>query len=204
MAAQHIAEHRDGHEHQREQTEEPVVREQRSEMAAFVIAILLHDRDTERERSVLPLQLVDALHGPVRAHCHAGTRRSGDGKPGARSFGRQCVAARWYAVTERSPINRSATTAASNPGTTKPGRPVASATNVTAASGTRYPAPRNAATPTTVYSDVSSIPKAPPSARPVSAPATTSGTNKPPTPPPATAAEVATNRSRSATTTIHA
>ena len=38
----------------------------------------------------------------------------------------------------------------------KPGRPVASATNMTAASGTRYPAPRNAAAPTTVNRVVSS------------------------------------------------
>ena len=43
----------------------------------------------------------------------------------------------WYVVTDDRPITSSAATAASKPGTTNPGRPVASATNITAASGTR-------------------------------------------------------------------
>ncbi len=64
----------------------------------------------------------------------------------------------------------SAATAASSPGTTKPGRPVLSATNMTAASGTRYPAPRKAATPMTRKRLVSTSPTIPPTARPRSAP----------------------------------
>src|SRR6476659_1224607 len=43
----------------------------------------------------------------------------------------------WYAVTHLSPITRSATTAAISAGTTNVARPVVSATNITAASGTR-------------------------------------------------------------------
>ena len=43
----------------------------------------------------------------------------------------------WYGVTDASAMRSSATTAAMSPGTTKPGRPVDSATNTTAASGTR-------------------------------------------------------------------
>src|SRR5262249_7907917 len=38
----------------------------------------------------------------------------------------------WYAVTELMPMTSSAATAARRPGTTKPGRPVVSATNITA------------------------------------------------------------------------
>ena len=53
----------------------------------------------------------------------------------------QIESATWYDVTDERPITSSAATAASRPGTTKPGRPVVSATNITAASGTRYPAP---------------------------------------------------------------
>ena len=43
----------------------------------------------------------------------------------------------WYSVTDARRIMSSATTAAMSPGTTKPGRPVVSATNTIAASGTR-------------------------------------------------------------------
>ncbi len=43
----------------------------------------------------------------------------------------------WYAVTDARPIISSAATAASRPGTMNPARPVVSATNTTAASGTR-------------------------------------------------------------------
>ena len=48
--------------------------------------------------------------------------------------------------------------AAMSAGTTNPGRPVVSATNITAANGTRYPAPRNAAIPSTGNSVVSETP----------------------------------------------
>src|SRR3954453_13538389 len=98
-------------------------------------------------------------------------------------------------------MTSSAATAASRPGTTNPGRPVVSATNITAASGTRYPAPRNAATPITTKSVVLPPPTTPTATRPSSAPATTRGTNSPPTPPPATVTAVARQRTSSTTAT---
>ena len=55
----------------------------------------------------------------------------------ARSEGNQLGSTAWYTVIDRRPIVSSAATAASSPGTTNPGRPVVSATNITAASGTR-------------------------------------------------------------------
>ena len=79
----------------------------------------------------------------------------------------------------------------------KPGLPVVSATNVTAASGTLYPAPRNAAAPTTAKSVSSARPMSPPASRPVSAPAATSGIKTPPTPPPLSVTALAAIRSTS-------
>jgi len=94
-------------------------------------------------------------------------------------------------------MNSWATIAAISPGTMKPGRPVASAAKTTPANGTRYPAPKNADTPTSgkkLLPDAA-VRNSPPIARPSSPPSITSGMNSPPAPPPATVATVATARS---------
>jgi hypothetical protein len=80
-----------------------------------------------------------------------------------------------------------------------PGRPVASAANITPANGTRYPAPRKADTPTSgkKFVPCAAVRNSPPMARPNSAPSMTSGMNSPPAPPPATVSTVAAARSTS-------
>ena len=56
-------------------------------------------------------------------------------------------ASEWYADTDELPITTWVTATAISPGTTNWAAPVDSATNITAASGVRYPAARKAATP---------------------------------------------------------
>src|SRR5262249_29136424 len=51
------------HQQEREERHEPVIGDERSEVAALVVAELLHDRHHERDRAVAALELVDPLHG---------------------------------------------------------------------------------------------------------------------------------------------
>ena len=60
-----VAEHGHEHEQQREHGQESVVRDQRGELAATVVAVLLDHRDDERDRTMalLPaIHLVEELH----------------------------------------------------------------------------------------------------------------------------------------------
>src|SRR3954471_11598947 len=91
-------------------------------------------------------------------------------------------------------MNSCATTVATTPGTMNPGRPVDSATNTTAAIGTRYPAPRNAAAPTSGNNVTDVTPATPATSRPTIDPWTTRGMNVPPAPPPVIVAVVASAR----------
>ena len=103
---------------------------------------------------------------------------------------------RWYSDTDELPTTTWLTATAMRPGTTNDGAPVDSATNMTAASGVRYPAAKNAATPMKGKKAIDSTPTSiqPPTMRPIMSPSTASGINTPPTPPLAITVDVAISR----------
>ncbi len=69
---EHEAQHRDEHEQQREQRDEPVVGDQRRELAGLVVAELLDHRRGEAEPAVALLEAVQRLEMTGEAHWEGG------------------------------------------------------------------------------------------------------------------------------------